>query len=75
MGCEGQIGIDSPARTPPLSCLFALLLAVHAVCDPVQGDDGRLYVHRDMPAAFRDLIVPQVCGCELGASKSMLPDA
>ncbi|KAI7837973.1 hypothetical protein COHA_008276 [Chlorella ohadii] len=28
------------------------------VCDPVMGDDGRLYVRPDIPAAFRDLIVP-----------------
>ncbi|KAL4448371.1 hypothetical protein ABPG75_005590 [Micractinium tetrahymenae] len=28
------------------------------VCDPVMGDDGRLYVRPEMPAAFRDLLVP-----------------
>lgn len=28
------------------------------VCDPVMGDDGRLYVHPGMPPAYRDLIVP-----------------
>ncbi|EFN56196.1 hypothetical protein CHLNCDRAFT_56126 [Chlorella variabilis] len=28
------------------------------VCDPVMGDDGRLYVRPEMPAAFRDLIAP-----------------
>lgn len=35
-------------------------LAPCAVCDPVMGDDGRLYVHPEMPPAFRDLVVPQV---------------
>lgn len=29
-----------------------------AVCDPVQGDDGRLYCHAALPAAFRQDIVP-----------------
>ncbi|GAB4817197.1 hypothetical protein N2152v2_004243 [Parachlorella kessleri] len=28
------------------------------VCDPVMGDDGRLYVKPEMPAAFRDSLVP-----------------
>ena len=29
-----------------------------SVCDPVQGDDGRLYCRPELPRAFRDLIVP-----------------
>ena len=28
------------------------------MCDPVQGDDGRLYCRPELPAAFRDLILP-----------------
>lgn len=28
------------------------------VCDPVMGDDGRLYVRPEMPPAFQDLLVP-----------------
>lgn len=29
-----------------------------AVCDPVQGDDGRLYCQPDLPDAYRTLILP-----------------
>ena len=28
------------------------------MCDPVQGDDGRLYCKPEMPAAYRDIILP-----------------
>jgi len=40
--------------------LCPLMIFMHTVCDPVMGDDGRLYVRPDIPAAFRDLIVPLV---------------
>jgi pyridoxine kinase len=31
---------------------------VQYVCDPVCGDDGRLYCHPDMPHAFETILVP-----------------
>ena len=63
-----QVSGTHPAATtarPSSTCFHhrfprARLLPAWAVCDPVMGDDGRLYVRPDIPAAFRDLIVPLV---------------
>ena len=41
----------NPVPPPPRS-------SSHPVCDPVMGDDGRLYARPDLPPAFRDLLVP-----------------
>jgi pyridoxine kinase len=44
----------SPSNTR-LSVLFTLYFAV---CDPVQGDDGRLYCKPELPHAFRSTVLP-----------------
>jgi pyridoxine kinase len=32
-------------------------MGIHAVCDPVMGDAGRLYVGPELPPCYRDEIV------------------
>lgn len=50
-----------PAFSRVCSCNQAFLLhlkLVHAVCDPVLGDDGRLYVPKALIQAYTDFILP-----------------
>ena len=51
--------LTSLNRLPtPHMDLLSVCQLLPAVCDPVMGDSGRLYVPGDLPAAYRETIVP-----------------
>jgi pyridoxine kinase len=49
-----------PELPKPYIVIYIILLffSISTVCDPVQGDDGRLYCKPELPHAFRTTVLP-----------------